>query len=73
MFIGVLQSIYFIKFTQYVTSSLQQMFRHALKKPDSKLVEELLKDYAVEIYPYIYFNISNHWRETKWRKVFILL
>ena len=35
----------------------------ALKTNNVHLMDHLLKSHAVDIYPYIYFAMSNHWKD----------
>jgi len=43
-------------------------FRVALKKNDQKLVRDILSSQALDIYSYLYCNMTNHWKDVKWKK-----
>ena len=48
------------------------MFRRALNKNNSKLIQDILGARALDVYSYVYFNISQHWKDNSWKKVCLI-
>jgi len=57
-------------FRENVLSSCPLLGIHyALKEDDVKHAEDLLKSYALDLYPYIYLKIENHWNDAPKKRI----